>query len=231
MSSSIFYSLYQFDTIAIMNPVQKKVETFFSQFPALSFSSKKIVLHPDDPITSIYYIKDGSVRMYAISEDGEEITLHVFQPTSFFPIMLDLNSTPNMYYFEANEQTNVFRAPTQNVITFLESEPDVLFDLTKRFAAGINGLLLRIEKYSTSDSKTKLVQLLLYLASKFGKKNENGIDIELTLRHEDIAHWTGTSRETVSRNLEKLAQQGVIHLQKNRITIRNISILQHSIQQ
>lgn len=212
-----------------MTEVQKKIETFFSQFPGSSYKKGATILSPDETISSVYYLQEGSVKMYSISEDGEEITLHVFQSGSFFPIMLTINNVTNHYYFEADEDSKVYQAPSEKVITFLQSEPEVLFDLASRFAAGINGLLKRIEKYSNTDSGTKMVQLLLYLSKKFGKRNENGVDIELDVRHEDIAHWIGTSRETVSRNLEKMQKQGVIQLHKNRITISNKSILQNSL--
>jgi CRP-like cAMP-binding protein len=43
----------------------------------------------------------------------------------------------------------------------------------------------------------------------------------LPLTHNDIATWTGAKRETVSRQMEKLASVGIISLEKHLIVIED----------
>lgn len=55
-----------------------------------------------------------------------------------------------------------------------------------------------------------LVQLLTWLAKKFGRVVEQGQLIDLRLTHQDIAEMLGTTRVTITRSLSQLEQQGLI---------------------
>lgn len=180
---------------------------------------------PDDPISNIYLLKTGLVRQYSITENGEEITINVFRPTSFLPIMLVLSGQPNKYFFEAQTDLFVFAAPFEKVLEFLQKEPTVLFDLTKRFAAAIGGLSTRVEELSFSGSKNRISSLILYLADKFGVTEGEKIIINLPLTHKDLATWVNLTRETTSRQLEKLTKEGTISYDHHIVTIKDLNKL------
>lgn len=206
--------------------VKNKVEVFFSKYISLTFAKNQIIISPEEEIMSIYLLKKGLVRMYIISEEGEEATIHVFRAGSFFPIMLSLSSRPNKYYLEAMEETEVIKAPAKEVTGFIRSNPDVLFDLTTRFAGAITGLMLRIEQLISQGAYPKIVSLLLYLADRFGKKQGESIVIGLRFSHDQIGSWVGVARETVSRQMEKLEKKGIISQKDHKITINDIERLQ-----
>lgn len=208
------------------NSVKNKIEGFFNKYTPLTFAKNQIIISPEEEITSIYLLKKGLVRMYVISEDGEEATIHVFRPGSFFPIMLSLSSRPNKYYLEAVEDTEVVKAPAKEVVTFVRNDPEVLFDLTTRFADAITGLMLRIEQLVSQGAYPKIVSLLLYLADTFGEKIDEGTKIKLQFSHDDIAAWVGVARETVSRQIEKLQQKGLIKQEDRHFVITDLKKLQ-----
>lgn len=167
--------------------------------------------------------------MYIISEDGEEATIHVFRPGSFFPIMLSLSSRPNKYYLEAVENTEVVKAPAKEVVAFVKNDHEVLFDLTTRFADAITGLMLRIEQLVSQGAYPKIVSLLLYLADTFGQNSDEGLKIKLQFSHDDIAAWVGVARETVSRQIEKLQQKGLVIQKDHHVIIPDIKKLQEEL--
>ena len=57
----------------------------------------------------------------------------------------------------------------------------------------------------------RLLQLLIWLARKFGCAVEQGQLIELRLTHQDIAEAIGSTRVTVTRLLKQFEQEGIIH--------------------
>lgn len=199
--------------------VERKLDTFFLQYKPLTYQKGKIILSANDPVSSIFLLKSGFVRQYYISKDGEELTLHIFKPMSFFPLMLVLSNSPNKYYFEAVSKTGVLRCPTEEVLAFIKQENDVLFDLTSRFAKGLVGLADRLEELTLGSSHYRICSLLIYLASRLGKKSKAGIEIELSLAHRDIASWVGTTRETASRQLKQLVKKKIISYKKGRFII------------
>ena len=210
----------KYDILLVMNePLQQKLEDFFSKFTYIKFRKGKLFYQPNDPITDIFFIKEGLVKQYILSENGEELTLNIFRPNSFFPIMLVLANQPNKYFFQAETDIVTFKAPTKEVLEFLEVNPDILLDLTKRFAAAILGLSIRVEELSFHQAQNRVYSLLLYLAEKFGETKNGKTVIKLLLTHQDLASWTSLTRETVSRQLEQLSKQGVINYSQQSITI------------
>lgn len=195
--------------------VEEKLNQFFSKFSSQKFKKGEQILEPEQKISQIFFIKKGLVRQYLISEEGEEITVNLFRPNSFFPVMLILSQTQNRHFFDATENVEALVAPAEKVVNFLKNEPEVLFDLTTRFAKAINGLSLRLEEVYTKNSYKRILSLLNYLAERFGEHTKKGIKINLNLTHQDIANWTEMSRETASRTLEKLAKQGLIKKEKH----------------
>lgn len=193
-----------------MTRVKHVLEAFFSQFPTKHFKKGDSIIRPLDPIESIYFLRRGLVRQYLITQEGDDISLHLFKPGSFFPIMLLLSNVKNKYYFEAITAVETARAPADKVLTFIKNEPEILFDLTTRFATGLMGMLVKTEHWLFTDAYKKVLALLLYLSERFGNENKDGIAISLSLTHSDIGSWIGLRRETVSRQMEKLQKKGLI---------------------
>lgn len=205
--------------------IEQKLDTFFSQFRTVHFEKGEVIQTASDPIDYIYYLKQGFVKQTFVTEDGEEITHHIFKPISYFPMMLVLSDTPNHYVFTAMESLEVQKAPADKVISFLEQDPDVLFDLTKRFSIGLSKLLLKNEQLLFKDAYIKVSSLVSYLAERIGEKNTTLPVVQLSLTHSDLASWLGMQRETVSRQIEKLQKKGLIQYKGNILTIPDINAL------
>lgn len=62
----------------------------------------------------------------------------------------------------------------------------------------------------TERIQNRLLQLLSWLAGKFGRTVEQGQLIDLRLTHQEIAEVIGTTRVTVTRMLTRFEAQGII---------------------
>lgn len=204
--------------------VTEKIDKFFFQFFKVSFNKGDIILRPDGKIKNIFLLKKGSVRMYVVSDDGQEVTLHIFTAGSYFPIMLSLSDVYDKHYFEAIEEVEAIKAPVKKVVEFIKSDTEVLFDLTTRFSYAISGLTLRIEAMAFEDAYNRIANLLLYLCQKFGEKTEDKTVINIPLQHDDIANWVGIRRETVSRQFEKMHKEGILENNNKKLVINLVKL-------
>jgi len=209
--------------------VIKKLNTFFESYQNHVYKIGDIIFLPGEEIIQIAYLKKGLVKMYIISEEGIEATIHVFRQGSFFPIMLAISSHKNKYYFEAMEDVETIKAPAQEVIAFIRNDPEILFDLTVRFGDAITGLMLRIEQLVSQTAYSKIVSLLLYWADTYRKKDENRYVIDLNFSHDQIGTWVGVARETVSRQMEKLEKKGIISHKNHQIVINDFEKLKKEV--
>ncbi len=213
----------------MQNSIKVNVESFFSQFPSYNYKRGEIVIHPNDSPLGAYYLKKGYVKEYSISTHGIETTLHIFAPASYFPMMWVIAGIPNRYYHEALTDVKVYKAPKDKVVTFLKENPDALLDLTKRIFMGLDKLTSRIESVSYSKASEKVVSTILYLARHFGEEKDKKIYIKHKFTHRDIASLAGITRETTSREWEKLEKRGRIRYKDQFIVILNMEKLKNEL--
>lgn len=196
-----------------------KLENFFSNYTLLTIAKNKIIIEPGEEISNIYYLKKGLVRQYSLSTEGSEMIVHIFRPMSYFPMMLLLGSKENGYYFQAIEDCLVYKAPGEEVISFIKKDSEILFDLTKRFASGIAGLLSRLENLTFRNMESRIASILLYFGSHFGENEKGKIRINIPLTHKEMAEWIGVSRETISRKMKQMQKNDLIDYGGKSITI------------
>ncbi len=196
-----------------------KLTEFYSSFRQLSLPAKSIILTPTEKVLDVHHIEKGYVRMYLIEESGIELTLNIFRPGSYLPLFLALTSKKNSYYFESITDIIYRKAPVEKFLDFIQDKPSILYDFTKRLAAGLNGYLIKTEILLLHDAYKKIISLLAYLAEHFGEKQENGITINMEITHYFISTMLGITRETVSRQMRKLEKQGVIQTGDQRLVI------------
>ena len=211
------------------NTVKQKLDNFFRKYKNQKYKKGEIIIRPDDEPAGIFYLVDGVVRRYAISTQGEDITLNIYKPISFFPMDLAINSSPNTHYFEAMTPVEIFRAPKQNTLEFFKTNNDVTFDLISRVLKGLEGYMMRMEYSMSGDAQNRLITELLILGRRFGKLDVSGVIVNLKLTEKDLASQTGIARETVSRELKKLKQKNLITFRKNQFTLNNFKQLEQEL--
>lgn len=207
--------------------VAEKLEQFFSQFKHLTFKKGEILIRADDDPAGIFYLKSGTVRQYAISKEGEEQTLTLYKPISYFPMMWAINNFHNSYYFEALTEVEIYRAPKDEVVEFIKKEPEVLYDLTRRIYSGMHGLLSRMEYLLFNSAYNKILFTLINNATRFGT-NENG-EVHLHMTHKDIAAFSGLTKETISREIKKLEEKRLVKNQNQLLIIQDIKLLENEL--
>jgi CRP-like cAMP-binding protein len=193
--------------------VTNQLEGFFSSFSAFSFKTGDILLATDQPADSIFYLKSGFVAQITTSQQGQEITLTHYKPGAFFPLIWALHGARVPYDFVAVTNGAGWRAPAPAVSEFLQSHPDVSFHLILRLLSGLEGMSRKLQYALSEPASARLRDALQTLAYRFGVENERGVEIELNLTHRELAAQTGLSRETITRELKTLKEQGVIEIQ------------------
>lgn len=149
--------------------ITRIVNTFFTTFPAYDYKKGNILIRSGEEPKGIYYLKTGHVRQYAITKEGEEMTLNIYKPGAFFPMAWAVNAYPNHYYFEAMDDSRVRIAPREDTVSFVKNEPEVLFDLLQRLYIGLDGVLSRMEHLMSGKARERLIAILIINAKRFGR--------------------------------------------------------------
>lgn len=133
-----------------------------------------------------------------------------------------INATPSNYYLEAMSHVEIQRAPRDEFIKFIKANGDVLFELTSRILVRLGGLLTRMEYMAFGNAHNKVASIISICAERFGHKNTHGETVVgVFLTHKDIANLIGVARETVSIEIKKLENEGIIGYSGRHIVIKD----------
>jgi CRP/FNR family cyclic AMP-dependent transcriptional regulator len=207
--------------------VAEKISNFFSRYTLRHYKKGQVLIHAGDQPQFVLHLVQGKVKQYDLSNRGEVLILNIFKPPAFLPLSNIINDTPNPYFFEADSEVELHQAPAAEVITFLKSNPDVTYDLLARVYRGTDGMLRRMAHLMVSSAKARLQHELVIESKRFGDaKAEN---IKLNISESDLAARAGLSRETVSREIQKLKAEGLIELRKKQVLIPSLDKLELSL--
>lgn len=159
--------------------ISQKLDIFFNKYTLVTGKKGDIFIHAEEPPAGIFYLKKGLIRQYVVTQKGEEITVNIFRPASFFPMMWAINKTSNKFYFEAISDVELWRAPSEDVVQFIKNEPDVMYDLLARLYKGLDGLLGRMTHLMSGNARAKVIFTILNMRDRFSN-NTNIIDFDTT---------------------------------------------------
>lgn len=189
--------------------VDQKIKTFFARYTAVSFKKGSIIINAEESPQFIFHLESGQVCQYDLSDHGNKVVVNVFKPPAFFPMSWAINKTPNQYYFETATTAIIKKAPPEEVVAFIETNPDVAFDLLRRVYLGTDILLRRMAHVMGGNAKTRLLYEILLEGRRFGRQQRFGNSIVINLHVNELAARTGLTRETASRELGKMKHLGV----------------------
>lgn len=204
---------------------QAKLENFFKQFRHFHYKKGDTLLHSGDEPSGVFYLSKGFVRLYSISKDGEELTLIIFKPEDFFPMIWAINNAPVPYYMEAMTPVEAYRSPHEDFLQFVKANADVLFELTSKILVRLGGLLSRMEYLAFGNAYQKVASIIHICAERFGESADGSITVLVPLTHKDIANLVGVTRETASIEVKKLERKGLITFHGRHVVVKSLANL------
>lgn len=202
-------------------------DEYFSKFPIRVYKKHSSIINAGDDIKKIYYLKKGYVRLYSISAEGKELTLIIYKPGEFFPLVIAfLPPTPYRYWIETMTQSEIISVPSDSFISFFKKNPDLLLEVSLEIMKRLDRVLRRMEYLTFGNAYQKIASILAILKEGFGQSKKNEIIIPLPLTHRDIAYLVGMTRETASIEIEKLKKKKIIGYKGRLIVIKNVKKLE-----
>lgn len=193
--------------------VQNKIDELFRAHPRHEVKKNTILTLAGEDPKYITYLIDGVVEQYHITPQGNKVVVNVYKPPAFFPMSWAINGTPNTYFYETLTEATLVRANPNETVSFLKDNADVTFDLLSRVYRGSEALLRRIILASSGIAVNRIVFELLVEAFRFGEEIDDH-HRSITIKQNILAARSGLARETVSRELRKLADGNYIEFTK-----------------
>lgn len=208
---------------------QKIITRFFAPFKPLRYKKGEIILRPDNLNPGVNFLERGHIKVYSITEDGNEKTHVIFKSGAIFPLLWIFKNINRDVYYEALDEVILKKAAKEDFISLMDTNNGALRELVNRMLTTFDIYVDRIEELEYLKSYPRLVSSLLTFSKHFGKKTGKKILIEVPLTHKDIGSSINMTRETVSREMEILIGKKLIAYKHHLIVIKDFDGLRREL--
>ena len=164
----------------------------------------------------MYVIREGRVKVTKLSEDGREKILEFLDAGSFFGEMALLDRAPRIASVKTLKPVKLLALSRTDFLKLLRKSPDLALSVIQELCKRLRTVDDQASALSFQRVKDRTKGLLQRLARD---PHEDGGRITPGLTHQQMADMIGTSRETVTRVVKELKQEGWLHQEGKRYRV------------
>lgn len=200
-----------------MSSLQKFLQTHTIK----SYQRGDVILQQDMEPTCAFGIKQGIIKTYNLTAKGEEKPVGFGTKKELFPLAWIFDKIHRaQYFYEALSDCQLYAVPKEKLVEFIKANPRAMFQLLDRCVWEAMTNEMRINALGQSKASDKVLHIIHYLALCFGRDLQtNIVEIPLPLTQQDVANFTGLTRETISVELKKLASQKIIFSRNRNLVV------------
>ena len=196
-----------------------------SRFTEISLSKDHILFHQTDLANEMFIVKTGTLQIFRQEDDRIIVLGHQFPGQPIGELEAVHHDKRRLASVSALEPTKLWKIEIKALEELIAIYPEILRRILYIVSDRLAQADRKIEYLAFLDSRVRIANLLLDLYANFGKKTEQGYLIDWKITQQHLANMVGIGRESATRALQGLQQDGIILLQDRMITITNIKEL------
>lgn len=191
------------------------------------YAKRSVVLQKGGHGDGLLFLLAGQLQVVDVTEDGRAIGLRMLAPGDFFGEIALINNTTRSASVVATTEVMVAFLPAPIAMHLFSHSPSV----AKHMLSHLANKIQRDSEFRSLlsiNNTAKRIYTYLHLM----KKPQPGAPpvVENLPTHQDIANMINTSRETVTRALLALTQQGIVQKDSRRLIILDQEALNKLVQ-
>jgi len=191
-----------------------------------SFDKKVHIYFPNDPANIVFLLKSGRVKIGSYGANGKELIKTIIYPGEIFgELSITGKEVRNDFAIAMDKDVKLCTIPKSEMLEILSKIPRLQFRITQTIGNRVKDIERRFESMVFQSSEGRIINFLKEMAEKIGQKIGDEILVKHHLTHEEIGQMTCTSRQSVTTTLNELKNKNLIHLDRNKILIRDINNL------
>ncbi len=167
----------------------------------------------------VVVVLEGRVKLVAYGADHREVVLGLRGPGELIGEMAALGGQRRTASAVAIDDVQAAYLSAEGLRRFLATHPTVALVLIRMLVRRLSEADRDRIDLATQDSVGRVAKRLVELAADHGIPDGAGTRIELSLTQDELASWTGATRETVSRALALMRRLGWIGTDHRSITV------------
>ena len=187
----------------------------------------KVLFAEDEPSRGVFILRSGRALVSISSSEGRMVILRVAQPGDVLGLNSVLRNAPYNTTVKTIQSCRTDFIRRMDLVGLMERSQPAAQAIAQILGREMAELTERARSLLLPQTApAKLARLLLEWSEEDGNNNSGTIRIPKSFTQEETAHMICSSRETVTRTLASLNQQGIIRVTADSILICNRVALQ-----
>ena len=178
-----------------------------------------------DTSDRVVIIESGRIKISYFTEDGREVVLAVRGPGELLGEFSAIDGEPRSATATALDDAEVLVIGAEDFRSFVRDRSSSAFALLELVVARLRDADRKRIEFAAYDTVGRVARRLVEMAERFGTPDERGTKIDLPLSQDELAGWTGASREAVSKALQHLRGRGWIETGRRNIIVIDLGAL------
>jgi len=205
--------------------LQNELTNYFNDGRFLRYAKGEIILNAGDEPPGVYLIQRGFIKVYSISDEGDENIHIIYKPGEVFPLIWAFKGLARNVFYQAISSCRLWILSTEDFRVLVDKSPAaakaVINQLTDQFHVYAD----RLDNLEYEDAFERVIYRLLFLVGRFGVKSGRRVIIDAPITHQLIADSINLVRETVSRQIEELEKSKLVSHRGRKIVIEDAKAL------
>ena len=184
-----------------------------------------LYIEKQDP-RGVFVLCAGEVKLSISSSAGKTLILRIAKPGELLGLMAVLANTTYEVTAETLHPCQVAFIRRDDFLRLLEKHREMSEGVVRQLTSSYNGACEQLRTLGLSTSAPEKLARLILEWSSSGKTTKDGIQVKLSLTHQEIAEFLGTTRETVTRTLSEFKIRKLVNLQGSTLTVANRAALE-----
>jgi CRP/FNR family transcriptional regulator len=177
-----------------------------------TFAAGDSLQHEDDPGERILILCSGQVKLSCMSRGGRILNLKIALPGEVLGLSAAVSNSRQELSAIALTPTTANIVRKAPFIAFLGRHPEASMHAAQSLAQEYKSAFLDARRLALSGSVAGRVANLLLGWGHSAACGRSDIHFNMILTHDDLADFTGSSRETITRTLGKFQKEGLVRI-------------------
>ncbi|WP_188207559.1 Crp/Fnr family transcriptional regulator [Alkalibacillus aidingensis] len=192
-----------------------------------SLSRGKRIFNEGEERTAVYFVVSGLIKIYKVSEDGQEQVINLLKSNEMFPHVGFFDDTPYPATALTLTDAELIVVPIEGFELLLLQKPQISIKVMRVIGKKLLALQERIQHMSTQTVSQRTVSTLIRLSEELGEEREDSsVYVNIPITNTDLANMIGVTRESVNRTFNRLKKEDIMSYNRRKIIIHDLEKLQ-----
>jgi len=190
------------------------------------YKKNQYIYQINDHSHSVHFLIKGNIKIGTLSGSGKEVIKSIIHPEAMFGEMVLFREIKRENFALCLESdTRIYELDAEFFKMMIQKHFQLASNVISMLGKKLHFAEKRIESLVFKDARERIIDFLKDNANNFGKQIGFEMLIKHSLTQQDIANFTGTSRQTVTSVLNDLKKTNQIYFKRKSILIRDMSTL------